>query len=196
MKKVSNETIKKAVEILKNGGVIVYPTETSYGIGCDATNHAAVEKILKIKGRPENKPMAAIVEDIEMAKLYGEMGEIETRLAEKHWPGPLTIVLQNAPETLSPHCKRGTTSSVRVPDSEIALALVKGLGRPIIATSANIHRGETCYNPECVKEQLKNQEHKPDMYVDAGKLPIRPVSMIIEVINGEIVVHRQGSFKL
>lgn len=192
---VSIKNIEAAVEVLRNGGVVVFPTETAYGLGCDATNVEAVERIVKMKGRPKDIGMALIVDSIETAKQYGSFGETEEYLAKKHWPGPLTIVLHGA-RGIVPLCLKDGTVGVRISSNEVAQALAEGLGKPIVATSANIHGRPATYSYTDAYDQLSECEHGPEHYIDAGTLPVKSPSMVIEVVEGEIVVHRKGSFKL
>ncbi len=188
--------IDEIVEVIKNGGVVVFPTETSYGIGCDATNPEAVERVMRLKNRPEGMSMALIVRDDAMAQECGSFTEVEKMLTDRHWPGPLTVILHNANEKLPKHCVMNDAVGVRVSSHPVAHGIVEKFGRPIIATSANVHGQESSYNLDTAIGQFGDHEDAPDLYFDAGELERRPSSMIIEVVNGEIVVHRKGSFKL
>lgn len=194
---IDPEQLQKAVSLLKSGGVIVFPTETSYGLGCDATNLEAVERLGKMKWRPEDQAMTIIVADLEMAKEYAQMDPAEIEFAEKHWPGPMTLVLHNASEKLAPWCRRvKNTVGVRVSSYELATALTRELGRPIIATSANLHGHPSCYDVDEVNKQFDGED-RPDCIVDVGALDRgNPPSMIVELVNGEMIVHRKGSFRL
>ena len=174
----------------------MFPTETSYGLACDATNHDAVERVIRIKDRPDNSPVALIVQDIDMAHWCGNIDPALETFTGRHWPGPLTIVIPGANDTLSPFCLRGDTVGVRVSSHPVAQALTEGLGKPIIATSANVHGKPAAYTVEAAKEQFEGKDQKPDYYLDGGELDPVPPSMIIELVNGEVIVHRQGSFKL
>lgn len=189
-------TTEEAIAVIQSGGVVVYPTETSYGIGCDATNKAAVEKVAAIKGRPKKYAMALIVPDMETAKWCGTVAPAVEAFASRHWPGPLTILLPDANEALSDWSVQNGTVGVRVSSHPVALALAKGLGKPLIATSANVHKKPSSYSIEEAFKQFSQGDVQPDGYIDGGRLPEVPASMIIEWSDGEIVVHRQGSFKL
>ncbi len=195
VKKVARYEIERAIEVLRQGGVVVFPTETAYGLGCDATNVEAVERIVKMKERPSTMGMAVIVDSIEMAKSYGDFGETEEGLSGKYWPGPLTIVMHNT-KGIAPLCHKADTIGVRVSSNAVAHALAEGLGKPIVATSANVHGAPASYSCDAARGQLAEVENGPDLYLDGGVLPKKQPSMVIEVIDGEIIVHRNGSYKL
>jgi L-threonylcarbamoyladenylate synthase len=188
--------IEDVVAVIKDGGVVVFPTETSYGIGCDARNHEAVARVIRLKNRPDDMPVALIVKDLDMALECGDFSEVEYLLADRHWPGPLTLVLHNAKEELPDHCVMNNTVGVRVSSHPVASAIVHGAGAPIVATSANIHGEESAFDVEAAIKQFGHLENGPDLYFDGGSIDQRAASMIIEVIDGEIVVHRKGSFKI
>ncbi|HBU27732.1 TPA: threonylcarbamoyl-AMP synthase [Candidatus Uhrbacteria bacterium] len=194
--KTTKAQLEEAVALLKQGGVVVFPTETSYGIACDATNHLAVERVMRIKQRSGDLPMALIISGMDMARWCGILDPELEALAKRHWPGPLTVVVPEANEALSPLCLRQGTVGLRVSSHPVAHALVEGLARPIVATSANIHGKPAAYTVQEVQEQFAHQAEQPDLYLDGGTLEPLPPSMIIELVNGEVVVHRQGSFKL
>ena len=193
---LDHKQMQEAVDILKEGGVVVFPTETSYGMAVDATNHDAVARVMKLKARPDHMPLALIVKDLEMARWCGTVDPELEQFTERHWPGPLTIVVPDANMELSLHCLRDDTVGLRVSSHPVAQALVHGLGKPIIATSANVHGQPAAYTVAEAKAQFAGKEDEPDMYLDGGTLDEVPPSMIIELVNGEVVVHRQGSFKL
>ena len=188
--------LAQAIEVLKNGGVVAFPTETSYGLGCDATNEEAVARVAAMKSRPKKFKMALVVKDLEMARWCGELNDMILPFAKKHWPGPLTILLPNANKELTDWSVLNGTVGVRISSHPIAMELAEALGKPLIATSANKHGEPSCYSVEAIKEQLEGQSDQPDIYVDGGVLPEVPPSMIIELVDGEVVVHRPGSFKL
>jgi len=193
---VTKAQLEEAIRQLKQGGVVIFPTETSYGIACDATNHQAVERVMRIKQRSDTMPMALIIADMSMAQWCGQLDPALEELAKRHWPGPLTVVVPNANRDLSPLCLRDGTVGLRISSHPIAHALTEGLGKPIVATSANRSGCPSAYSVAEIQEQFANQQDQPDLYLDGGTLEPSPPSMIIELVNGEIVVHRQGSFKL
>lgn len=186
--------LKTASSVLKSGGVIVFPTETAYGIGCDARDSHAVEKVVHIKGRELWKTPPLIAADLEMVLQHVVLSEVEQKLAKQYWPGPLTIVAKVRPiSDLSEHVIRDGTIAIRVSSDANARKLSKDLGAPIVATSANVAGEPSCYRIEDVRAQLGTQLPQPDFFLDGGALEVRPASTIVKEENGKIVVIRQGS---
>lgn len=184
-----------AVAVLKNGGVVVFPTETCYGIGCDARNAVAIERIKVIKNRPDAMPVSVVVKDMVMALEYGDFSKLAVDIVRKHWPGPLTVVVPIGKKGLADNLSQNKTVGMRISNSKCVEEMMSMIDFPVVATSANVH-GESCaYTVEEALEQFAEHGIEPDMYLDGGRLAETPPSMIIEVVNGEVLVHRQGSFK-
>ncbi|MFA5405931.1 MAG: L-threonylcarbamoyladenylate synthase [Candidatus Nanoarchaeia archaeon] len=182
---MTSETIKTAVEILEKGGLIIFPTETCYGLGADATNSVAVRKVFLTKNRPLDMPLSVIVPSIEMIKEYAVISRETERLVAEHMPGPLTLIVKN--KSLPPLlCGGGNKIGFRIPDNVIALELTKQLGKPITATSANLH-GES--DPYLVPE-LKGI----DFTINYGELPHNKPSTVYDTILKRTL--RQGDIKL
>ncbi len=182
--------LKNVAKHLRRGAVIVYPTDTAYGMGCDATNAKAVARIFKIKGRDKSKALPIICADQKMVNKYFLLTTHYSLLTKKHWPGPLSIVVKAKKGIAKAALERGT-AAIRVPDSRIARTLSKFLGHPLIATSANISYQPTCYSiPALLRQKLK---YKPDFILDSGALPHRRPSTIIKASkSGKIEVLRKG----
>jgi len=191
---IENLDIKSTVEALKAGAVLVYPTETCYGLGCDATNEKAVERLFEIKKRQKNKSVLVLMADIAMAREYAEWNEKINELALKFWPGPLTLVSHgiNSSELADGTIAENGSIAFRVTDHPLAEELTKELGRPLVSTSANIASLESPYDLESVFEMYEGAEKQPDIIIDAGDLPHRTPSTIARVENGEVHVLRQG----
>ncbi len=185
----------KAASILKNGGVIVYPTDTAYAIGCDATNESAVKKIFEMKGREQSKTLPLIAGSVEMAKAWAEMSKKSQKLAQEHWPGPLTLVLPAKKQMLK-QVQHDGFIAVRVPDSKTARDLSKALGAPLVSTSANKSGEPSCYSVDAVKESLGDAFNGVDFVVDEGELPASDVSTIAKVWDNEVTVIRPGAVTL
>ncbi|MBT6254042.1 threonylcarbamoyl-AMP synthase [Candidatus Uhrbacteria bacterium] len=190
------KSLKEAVEVLKNGGVVVFPTETCYGIGCDATNSEAVKRVKAIKKRSDDMPIRVIVKDMEMAEQYGEFSDTARMLAKRHWPGPLTVVMPPGKKKMSDDLAQDGSVGMRVSSDPLVSEIVAGIDAPLVATSANVHKSPSTYKVEDAVAQFEKSGMEPDLYFDGGELKFTPPSMVIEVIDGEVVVHRQGSFKL
>jgi L-threonylcarbamoyladenylate synthase len=194
---LKKDEIGRAVEILRAGGVVVFPTETAYGIAADATNSRAIEKVMAIKGRATGKAPPLIVVDLKMAEKYALLSPIFDQLISNLWPGPLTIVSPIRKEsTLSPLVIQDNTIAIRVSSHPIAHVLSQELDVPIVATSANLAGEPSCYDIESVKKQFSTQLLQPDLYLDGGVLPMRQPSTIIAEKNGQIVVLRQGEIEI
>jgi len=195
MAKPAND-IREAINVLKRGGVVVFPTETAYGLAADATNTKAVAKIYQIKGREAGKSLPLIASDQKMAERYVRLSPAMKKLAKIHWPGPLTIVSPpnkgKSGGGLARRVVRDGTIAIRVADHAIARALAKGLGEPITATSANLSGQPTCYSARAVHKQGV----VADFVIDIGALPRRKPSTIVAEKEGEIVVLRKGPIRL
>ncbi len=191
---ISEKDIEEAVNILRGGGVVVFPTETAYGLAADATNSEAVEKVREIKGREQTKAFPVIAADMEMIEAIAGVPGGLAGLAQVHWPGALTMILPVIGEELSMGVVRDGTVAVRISSNSVSQALSKGLGAPIVSTSANRSGAGVCYSIACVKEQLGDE---PDLYLDAGELTPEPPSTIVTVDDyGYPEVIRQGSIEI
>ena len=176
--------IEKAARIMKEGGVIIFPTETSYGIGVDATNEIAIKKIAAVKQQPEEKNISVIVADLEQAERFGKIGEEAKKLAEKFMPGPLTLVVpkkSGIPDVLAER-----TIAFRISSNRIARALCEQLGNAITATSANLHGRPSTYSGREVVKLFNNRAH---MIIDAGELAHNAPSTIYNVEEKNILRH-------
>lgn len=187
--------VQEMIEVLKFGGVVVYPTETSYGLGCDATNAAAVARIFGMKGRPAQKALAALLPSNDWGEAYGLQWSSQLRtLADKHWPGALNIVLPiRGATTLPQKYLFDRTLAVRHSSHPIASALVDGLSAPLISTSANISGEPDQYNAQAIYNRYMQQTLRPDLVFDAGEIPKTAPSTLVKLgDDGAIVVLRQG----
>jgi len=179
---------------LQKGKTMVYPTETCYGIGCDARNQAAVEKIFTIKKRDPSKPVLVIAHDPSVMMNYVEWDETLDEIAEKYWPGPLTIVARTKKDC---GLARGViaednTIAFRITSHSLASSIAEELGGPIVSTSANIAGMEAPYDVARVQEMFGNEEHQPDIVIDGGELPNKSPSTIVKITDGSITIIRQG----
>lgn len=192
-----NKQIDEAINVLKRGGVVVFPTETAYGLAADATDPRAVRHVYDIKGREPGKTPPLIVADRAMAEEYAEIPDVLLPLTEKHWPGALTVVGKVGKGLASGVVRADGTVAVRVSPHPVARALAKGLGLPIVATSANVSGLSPCYSVNTFLKQLRAAGHpEPDAVIDVGPIPRRRPSTIVTVKKGKVVVLRQGSVKV
>ncbi len=195
--KNKKEVEDEVVKTLKNGGLVVFPTETMYGIGADATNQKAINKLLSYKARREGKPLSIAVTSIEMAKKYVEVNDTAKNLYENFLPGPLTVVSYGL-HTVAKGVESETgTLGVRIPDYKLVLDVIKKFGRPITATSANASYQKRPYSIKDILENISLKQKKLiDLIVDAGTLPTREPSTVVDTTLNEKIVLRQGNIKL
>lgn len=180
----------EAVEILGNGGLVAFPTETVYGLGGDATNPDAARKIFEAKGRPSDNPLIIHVAEPSDAEEYAFTNELYYKLANKFMPGPLTVILKS--KVSIPLATRGglDTVAVRCPVNEIARALIKKFGKPIAAPSANLSGSPS---PTSAKHVIDDLLGRIDMIVDGGECEIGLESTIVKVENdNSITLLRPG----
>jgi len=197
MNRISAEALDVSivVQALLRGETIVYPTETSYGLGADATNAIAVETLFAIKKRQAEKSMLVLMADVAMAKKYVAWSETLDEFARKYWPGAVTVVapLKPGAQLAAGVVGAGETLAFRITSHPLAAALVQGLGRPLVSTSANISGLASPYDCESIRRMFGQEEVQPDWLVDAGDLPVRSPSTIVELIPGQpLRVLRQG----
>lgn len=186
------ESAQRAVDILRDGGVILYPTDTLYGLGADALSSVAVDAIYEIKGRNEKKPMHALVSDIDMAARYGEIDERMRAFAERLPKGKATFIVKKR-HGLDTGILRGIeTFGFRIPDHAFCLEMVRTFGAPVTATSANPSGEVPRLSFGEVIAQLGHRVALVDAAIDAGLLPASPPSSVIDVSCGEVVVIREG----
>jgi L-threonylcarbamoyladenylate synthase len=193
------KNIQEAIDTLKSGGVIVYPTETTYGIGCDATDVDAVNRIFAMKGRPQAKGVTVLLPDGEWGDRIGLVWPPALRsLAESHWPGPLNVVLPAvAPSDIVPAYLTNGTLAVRRSSHPIANALVDGLGVPVVSTSANISGEPELYGAQEIFDRFSRESLQPDLIFDAGELPKRAPSTLVAWDDARgVVVLRQGEIEI
>lgn len=192
--KQENLDIDQIVAELKNGATLVYPTETCYGLGCDANNVEAIDKIFEIKNRQKNKSVLVLVPELAMVLPYIEWNPTLQKLADKYWPGPLTIVvnIKSGCNLAKGVVNEDGTIAFRVTAHHLASEISKKLNSPLVSTSANVSTMESPYDIESVLEMFVNLEVKPDFVIDAGALPHQSPSTIVRVQNGKFEVLRQG----
>jgi len=184
------ELIEKAVDLITKGGVIVYPTDTCYGIGCDATNPSAIKKIFKIKGREKNKPLPLIASSLEMIEKYVFMDERAIKLY-RAFPG-ISVALRKKGSDI-PDIVNKEKVAFRIPSNEMSKKLCELSGKPLVSTSANLSGDPSPYSIEEVKLSLKKSLNQIDLFIDSGILNNNPPSTIVDLVEGKI--GRIGSVK-
>jgi len=183
--------IARAAATLREGGVVAIPTDTLYGLAADPWNPAAVARIFAIKGREDDRALPLVAANVgQVTRWIGEMDGVANRLAERFWPGPLTLVMRAPAELPSNVTAGGVTIGIRVPAHAVTLALCAAFERPITATSANISGQPATDRPDVVAEQLSRGL---DVLLDAGTTPGGPASTIVDVTQTELRLIRAGA---
>lgn len=189
--KPNEAAIAKVVKVLKNGGLVIYPTDTVYGLGCDITNSRALEKIAKIKGvKLEKANLSFICHDLSNLSDYVKQIDTSTfKLLKRALPGPYTFILPGN-NNLPKEFKKKTTVGIRIPDNSIALEIVRQLGNPIVSTSIRDEDEVIEYttDPELIFEKWQNLV---DMVIDGG-YGDNMGSTIIDLSRDEPIVVREG----
>lgn len=188
---IKEQELEQCSQILKDDGIVIFPTETVYGIGANALSINAVKKIYKIKQRPQNKAINIMVANAQEIEKYATIqNNIEKKIIQNFMPGPITIILnkkQIIPDIVTAGNKK---IGIRIPQNEIALELLKKCKLPIAAPSANISGEKSGIDIEGIKNDF---EGKVDIFIDGGKSNLAQASTIVEVIDNKIVIHRQGA---
>jgi L-threonylcarbamoyladenylate synthase len=186
--KCDQDGIGKALEIINGGGIVVYPTDTVYGIGCDPYNDKAVKKIYDIKSRDISKSLPVLTYSIKTAKKIVLLDEFTEKIAEKFWPGPLTIVSKLIDEDLKKTLSLNDKIAIRVPKHDCTLKILKEC-KFLVGTSANISGQSSFTNPDECFRSIENY----DIFVDGGTITSKAESTIIEIENEKIKIIREGS---
>jgi L-threonylcarbamoyladenylate synthase len=182
--------IKQAVDILRKGGLVAFPTETVYGLGADASNQEAVHKIFKVKERPFGHPLIVHLADISQLSLWArEVSADALRLAASSWPGPLTLVLKKQPQVLKMITGDQETIALRIPNHPVALALLGAFDKGIAAPSANKF---THVSPTCAADVVDELGDKVDMVLEGGKCVVGLESTIVDMSGEHPVLLRPG----
>jgi L-threonylcarbamoyladenylate synthase len=183
--------IKLAVAILKKGGIVAFPTDTVYGLGADPLNEQAVAKIYRVKRRPYNLPLPLLLaEKSDLLKVASVVPEIAWQLAERFLPGGLTLVLRKSPWVPGSVTAGGDTIAVRIPDHPVPIALIRGLGSPIVGTSANLSGRPSPVTAEEVRQQLGDEV---DLIIDGGRCTSGTESTVLDVSSKVPALIREGA---
>lgn len=190
----SENDIKTAAEIINQGGLVAFPTETVYGLGGDGTNPEAAKRIYAAKGRPSDNPLIIHISEPSDAEKYTYTSDSFYKLAEKFMPGPLTVVMR-AKESVPPEIRGGlSTVAVRCPSHPVARRLISLSGKPIAAPSANLSGSPS---PTCARHVIEDMQGRIDMIIDGGECEIGLESTIVKLEDdGSMVLLRPGKITL
>jgi tRNA threonylcarbamoyl adenosine modification protein (Sua5/YciO/YrdC/YwlC family) len=180
--------VRRVVETLREGGIVIYPTDTVYGMGCDLFNKKGIDRIYEIQRRDRKKPLSFVCADLKDISRYAKVTDEAYKIMRRLLPGPYTFVLEASrlvPKTILP--KRQTTG-IRVPDNNICQALVAELGSPIISASVKDENGELLSDPRMIEELFGR---RVDMIIDGGIIAARP-SSVISILDEGTEILREG----
>jgi tRNA threonylcarbamoyl adenosine modification protein (Sua5/YciO/YrdC/YwlC family) len=174
--------IDRVVQKLEDGGVIIYPTDTFYGIGCDLFNKKAIQKIYQIKRRPLKKPFSFVCSDLKNISLYAQVSNFAYRIMKRALPGPYTFILEGTKLVPKLMLTNRRSVGIRVPENKICLGIVKGLGRPIVSTSVQL-----------AEPSLIHDTYSPllDLVIDGGVISYEP-STVVSLIDDNLEIIRKG----
>lgn len=190
-----NKSIDEAIKILRDGGIVIFPTDTAFGIGCRIDSKKAIERLFNVCKRPKNQATPVLVDSVEMAQEYLQpiRKKVIEKLVKVYWPGALTIVLpcktNKVPELVR---GKGNNLGVRIPNHKVVLSIVKGVGVPILGPSANFHGEKTPYNFEDLDENLIELVD----YVVSGECALKNPSTVIDCSKNTWKILRQGALRL
>ena len=185
--KLGQKAVNKTANILKNGGVAIFPTDTVYGFLADAGNKKAIEKIFKIKKRARSKPLPVFVKDIKMARELAEVNEWQEKILKKYWPGKYTFILKSQISmskfqiTNSKLLTKNRTIAIRIPKYKFLNDLLKKINKPLAQTSVNISGKPELKKIKEIVAQFDNSKNKPDLIIDGGDLLKSKPSKIIDL---------------
>lgn len=191
-----NSVIKRTVEVLKQGGLVIFPSDTVYGLLVDATNEKAVEKLIAFKNRPPGKAISVFITE-EMLNKQVEVSAKSQPILNHVLPGPFTVILPSKHQVSRKLESEKGTLGIRIPEYPLVNQLVESFGKPITATSANLGGKSPHYSVESLLHQLpKKKQELIDLIVDAGKLPHNKPSTVIDLTSQNIKIVRQGDILL
>lgn len=189
------ESIIEAIKVLKQGGIVIYPTDTAFGIGCKVDDNSAVKRLFKIRRRPITQATPVLIDSVKMLQDFTSDVPVEVyqKLVNVYWPGALTIVFKARTEKI-PGLVRGGTDTVglRIPNHPTTLQLIKKIGTPLIGPSANFHGGKTPYSFSDLDPELI----KLVDYVVPGECTVKQASTVIDITQAPWRILRQGAIFL
>lgn len=188
-----NSNIARAIEVFNKGGIVIFPTDTAYGIGCRMDNEESIQRLYEMRSRPANKPILALVNSISMAEEYTDFTTEAKKFAKEHWPGPLTVILKCKKEKVPENARaKGDTLAIRLPDNKIMQEIISMIGVPILAPSANSSGEPTPYSLSEVSTELIK---KADFVLE-GEGIYRKESTIIDTSVSPWKIVRAGAVKV
>ena len=188
--------MQRIVSILRKGGVIVYPTDTLYGLGADMKNMRAVRKVFQIKGRRFSKPLSILLSKKKEIGKYATIHSFEKALIHKYFPGKVTLIAKKRKTVPDIVTAGNDTIGVRIQTNRVAQMIVEMLGAPMTSTSANISGRKDVLDPQEIVKVFEKRKNRPDAIISIGKLKSSKSSTIVQVVNGKLKIHRQGAVQV
>lgn len=189
--KIDEKELEEVVQILKADGIVIFPTETVYGIGGNALSNDVVDRVYAAKKRPRDKAVNIMVSSIEQVEKYAEITcDLERKIIEKFMPGPITIILKKKANFGDYFTADNDTIGVRIPNQKVINAILDKVDFPLIAPSANISGKESGIEASVIAEDFKDTV---DVIIDGGRAELSKSSTIVKIVNGEIVILREGT---
>lgn len=188
---IDSNLIRQAAEVLKAGGLVIFPTDTVYGLGANALDERAVRSVFEVKQRSFDNPLPVLIADEEeLERLAKEVPNEAKELASSFWPGGLTLVLKKSERIPSIVTAGGDTVALRVPDHPVTLALIREASVPLVGPSANISGEEAPADTAAINPLLTEQVN---VVIDAGRTPVGIPSTIVDLAQGRVRILRQGA---
>jgi tRNA threonylcarbamoyl adenosine modification protein (Sua5/YciO/YrdC/YwlC family) len=184
--------VQRAIEVLSKGGLVAYPTDTYYAIGCDLFSKKAIERLYQVKGRDKRKPLSFLCPDLSDVATYGHVSNFAYRTMKHLTPGPFTFILEATRQVPEMMMTKQKQVGIRVPDAPLARELARGLGHPLVTTSASVGDGEPLVDAKDIKDQLGKLI---DLILDGG-VQLNEPSTVVSLIDDQLEVLRQGKGEL
>lgn len=195
-----DNVIERAAEVIAAGGIVVYPTDTSYGLGCDPRNRDSLERLIAVKRRDRRIGFPLLFADETQCELYHDFQSLERVIAKVFWPGALTLIAEPRSDVPAHITAGRSTIAIRVPDHIVPRRIARKIGGPIVGTSANRSGGPSPFSLSVALEQLGDEV---DLYIDGGPASVRDNSTIVGVEDAEtegdplnIKVYREGALPI
>ena len=195
--KKSFQNQKEIIKAIEEGKVVIYPTDTIYGLLADAASEKAVEKIFRIKKRPKNKALPVFVKDIRMAKKLAFIDKEKEIFLKKVWPGKITVILKARKSNLVKAVfGRGASIGLRIPDYDLINELLEKINKPLAETSVNISGKPASVKVKEILNQFKDRKNQPDLALNVGDLPENTPSTVIDFVGKRPKILRKGRIEI
>lgn len=190
---IKEEELENVINVIDNGGIVIFPTDTVYGVAANSLNEEAIKKLFEIKGRNDNKPICVLTSSVDKINKVAYVKEEEQKIIDKYMPGALTIILDKKEEVSDTLTSNLKTIGVRIPNNEIALKILDKLDYPLATTSANISGSQAAVK---IEELIEVFDSKVDIIIDGGVTDLKVSSTIVKLEDHEIKILREGSIKI